>query len=152
MTQQIDPRGPQFAAGLTAVVLSAVLLLAPSPLAVLLLGAQAVLFAVGAVLGVQQTPHSWLFRRWVRPRLSAPREWEDATPPRFAQGVGLAFSVVALAGFLSGLTTVGLVAVGFALGAAVLNAVFGFCLGCEVYLLGRRLLPRGADRTARATP
>jgi hypothetical protein len=27
------------------------------------------------------------------------------------------------------------------LAAAFLNAAFGFCLGCEMYLLGRRLLP-----------
>ena len=29
----------------------------------------------------------------------------------------------------------GCVATGFALVAALLNAVFGFCLGCEMYLL-----------------
>ena len=32
------------------------------------------------------------------------------------------------------------VATGFALIAATLNAVFDFCLGCELYLVGRRLL------------
>jgi hypothetical protein len=32
------------------------------------------------------------------------------------------------------------IATGFALVAATLNAVFDFCLGCEMYLLGRRLL------------
>ena len=39
------------------------------------------------------------------------------------------------------------VAVAFALVAAVLNAVFDFCLGCELYLLGKRLRSRtvGAD-------
>ena len=31
------------------------------------------------------------------------------------------------------------VAVGFALVAALLNALFAFCLGCEVYLLARRI-------------
>ena len=30
------------------------------------------------------------------------------------------------------------------LAAALLNAVFGFCLGCEVYLLIRRVRPGGA--------
>ena len=42
-------------------------------------------------------------------------------------------------GFLTGLDILGLVAVGFALAAAVLNAVFRFCLGCELYLLLKRL-------------
>jgi hypothetical protein len=31
------------------------------------------------------------------------------------------------------------VATGLALAAAFLNAAFGFCLGCELYLLGKRL-------------
>ena len=45
------------------------------------------------------------------------------------------FALVGLAGFLAGATLLGLVAAGFALVAALLNAVFGFCLGCEMYLL-----------------
>lgn len=133
----IDPRGPQLAAGLTALVLVAVLLL-PSPANVALLAAQAVLFAIGALRGVQATPHAWLFRTLVRPRLAPPSEWEAPEPPRFAQAVGLAFAVVGLVAFLAGATVLGQVAVGAALVAALLNAVFAFCLGCEVYLLVRR--------------
>lgn len=134
----IDPRGPQVAAALTAVVLVAVLLL-PSPLSLVLLAAQAVLFAIGAARGVQATPHAWVFRTVVRPRLSPPSEWEAPEPPRFAQAVGLAFAVAGLVALLAGATVLGQVAVGAALVAALLNAVFAFCLGCEVYLLVRRL-------------
>lgn len=134
----IDPRGPQFAAGLTSLVLIGVLLLAPSPVATGLLAAQAVLFAIGAARGVQHTPYSWLFRSLVRPRLGAPGELEDAAPPRFAQAVGLGFAVVGLVGFVAGLDLLGEIAVGFALLAALLNAVFRFCLGCEMYLLLKR--------------
>lgn len=135
----IDPRGPQLAAALTAVVLVAVLLL-PTPYAAALLAVQAVLFAVGAVRGVQATPHAWLFRTLVRPRLAPPTEWEAPEPPRFAQAVGLAFALVGLVAFAAGATVVAQVAVGFALVAALLNAVFAFCLGCEVYLLVRRFI------------
>lgn len=133
----IDPRGPQLTAGITAVVLAVVLLL-PTPAATVLVGVQAVLFAIGATLGVQRTPHAWLFRTLVRPRLAKPTELEDPAPPRFAQAVGLAFTLVALVGYASGVTLLGQVAVGFALVAALLNAVFRFCLGCELYLLLRR--------------
>lgn len=136
----IDPRGPRFAATLTTVVLAAVLLLAPSPVAVALLAAQAVVFAVGATGGVSRTPYAWLFRRFVRPLLAPPLETEDPAPPRFAQTLGLGFAAVALAGLLTGATLVGLVAVGVALAAAFLNSAFGLCLGCEMYLRGRRLL------------
>jgi disulfide bond formation protein DsbB len=133
----IDPRGPQVTAAITAVVLVVVLLL-PSPWAAVLAGVQAVLFAVGATRGVQHTPHAWLFRTVVRPRLSAPHDLEDPAPPRFAQGVGLAFTLVALVGFASGVTLLGQVAIGLALVAALLNAVFGLCLGCELYLILKR--------------
>ena len=134
----IDPRGPRLGAALTSIVLVAVLLLAPSPLGVALLAVQAAIFALGAARGVQHTPYAWLFRSLVRPRLSAPTELEDPAPPRFAQTVGLAFALVALVGFLAGADVVGLVATGFALVAALLNAIFGLCLGCEMYLLFKR--------------
>ena len=138
---QIDPRGPQFSAILTSVVLALSLLTAPGGVGVTLLAVQAVLFAVAVVLGVHHTPAAYLFRTFVRPRLSAPTAPEDPQPPRFAQGVGLVFVVVGLAGYLSGITLLGAVATGFALVAALLNAVFGFCLGCELYLLIRRVVP-----------
>jgi disulfide bond formation protein DsbB len=138
----IDPRGPRLTAGVTALVLVTVLLL-PSPWAAVLAGVQAVLFAIGASRGVQHTPHAWLFRTVLRPRLAPPGELEDPAPPRFAQGVGLAFTLVALVALVvgqsaSGVTLVGQVAIGFALVAALLNAVFGLCLGCEIYLILKR--------------
>ena len=143
----IDPRGPRFTAGVTAAVLGVVLLTAPSAFATALLGVQAAMFAAGAFLGVHRTPLAWVFRVAVRPRLAPPSELEDAAPPRFAQAVGLGFALVALAGYLTGATLLGAVATGAALAAAFLNAAFGFCLGCEMYLLGRRALPA---RTANA--
>lgn len=149
---QIDPRGQRFAAAVTSVVLVAVLL-APERLAIALIALQTVLFAVGAGLGVQRTPHAWVFRKLVRPRLGPPSELEDAAPPRFAQLVGLVFATVALIGFLAGATTVGLVATGFALVAALLNAVVGLCLGCELYLLSLRWSGRSrSDRLESPVP
>lgn len=133
----IDPRGPQFAAGVTALVLIAILGLPPLAALVLTI-AQASLFALGAVRGVQHTPHAWAFKRFIRPRLAAPDELEDPAPPRFAQSVGLLFTLVAIAGYAAGLTVLAQVAIGFALVAATLNAVFRFCLGCEMYLLIKR--------------
>jgi hypothetical protein len=130
----IDPRGPQFVAGLTAVTVAAALVLPPAAGLAVAAG-QAVLFAVGALRGVQHTPQSWLFRTLVRPRLAPPAELEDPAPPRFAQAVGLVFALVAVVGFAAGGPFVAQVALGMALAAAVLNAVFRFCLGCEMYLL-----------------
>lgn len=141
-TPGIDPRGPQFAATLTSVVLVAVLLLAPGPVATALLAAQAVVFALGAGRGIQRGPYAWLFGTLVRPRIGAPAELEDPAPPRFAQTVGLAFAAVGLIGLLAGVEALALAAVGLALVAALLNAVFRFCLGCEMYLLLKRITAR----------
>jgi hypothetical protein len=143
MNQPIDPRGPQLNAALTSVVLAVTLLTAPATLGLALLAVQAGLFGTGAFLGVRRTPAAYLFRTVVRPRLGAPTHLEDPRPPRFAQVVGLVFALVALVGYLSGATLLGAVATGLALAAALLNAAFGFCLGCELYLLLARLRSNG---------
>ena len=150
MKSQIDPRGPQFNAMLTSVVLALTLITAPDTIGIVLLAVQTALFATAVVLGVQRTPAAYLFKTLVRPRLAAPAHLEDPQPPRFAQGVGLVFAAVGLVGYLSGANLLGAVATGFALAAALLNAVFGFCLGCEIYLLikrltGPRVVPVGTD-------
>jgi hypothetical protein len=150
-SSQIDPRGARFTAGVTSVVLAAILLTAPAAAGIALLVAQTVFFAIGAVRGVQHTPTAYVFRKLVRPRLAPPSHLEDAAPPRFAQTVGLAFAVTALAGYLSGATLLGAIATGFALVAALLNAVFGFCLGCELYLLVRRFAPTTKNAAPAAT-
>ncbi|GAA1532174.1 DUF4395 domain-containing protein [Kribbella lupini] len=135
VTPQVDPRGLRFAAALTTVVLALTLILNnPWPLAV-----QAVVFAVSVVFGVQASPYGQLFKRLVRPRLGKPKELEDAAPPRFAQLVGLVFAVLGLIGYFSGVEVLGVVATGFALVAAFVNAAVGLCLGCEAYLLIQRI-------------
>jgi hypothetical protein len=148
---QIDPRGPRFTAGVTLVLFAVVLLTAPAAVGAVLLSVQVAFFAIGAGRGVQYTPTAYVFKRFVRPRLAAPDHLEDAAPPRFAQTVGLVFSVVALVGYATGATLLGQIFAGFALVAATLNAVFGFCLGCELYLLGLRLLKRDAPSAKNTT-
>ncbi len=143
MTGGIDPRGPRFTASVTAVLL-AVVLVVSEPVATALVAVQALFFAIGVGMGVQRTPTGLFFRTLIRPRLTPPADLEDPAPPRFAQLVGLAFAVVALVGYLTGAVVVAQVAVGFALLAALLNAVFGLCLGCELYLLGARASRRPA--------
>lgn len=130
----IDPRGPRFAATVTTLVLATVLVTGSGPL----LAAQTAVFAVGAFAGLQYSPYGWLYRTWVRPRIGPPTELESPRPPRFAQGVGFVFGAVGSLGYLTGTTWLGLAATGCALAAAFLNAAFGYCLGCEMYLLLRR--------------
>ena len=137
---RVDPRALRFNAALTSLVLAAALL-APEPVAVTLLTAQAAVFALSAFVDLRLSPYSLLFRAVVAPRLDAPGELEDSRPPRFAQVVGLVFALVGLVGLLAGATALFYVATAFALVAALLNATVGLCLGCEMYLLARRIQP-----------
>ncbi|BDZ42562.1 hypothetical protein GCM10025865_18610 [Paraoerskovia sediminicola] len=139
---QIDARGPRFGAALTSVLLAVALLLGASTAGLVVLTVVAAGFAVGAVRGAQHTWQGWVFRTLVRPRIGAPSEVEDPRPPRFAQQVGFAITGI---GAVLGVTVTLMavpVAAAIALVAAVLNAVFGLCLGCELYVLGRRLRTR----------
>lgn len=128
----IDPRGPRFGAAVTTAVLAVVLLTGNA----WLLAAQAVVFALGAR---DRSPYAALYKRFLKPRLGPPHELEDAAPPRFAQTVGLAFALVGVLGAVTGLEAIFLAATAAALAAAFLNAAFGFCLGCEMYLTYKKL-------------
>ncbi|MET7421042.1 DUF4395 domain-containing protein [Dactylosporangium sp. NPDC005555] len=132
----LDPRGPRFSAGITAIVFVVVLLTGNGWLAL----AQAVIFAIGAY-DPRLTPYGLLYRYLVAPRLAPPTEREDGAPVRFAQAVGLLFAVLTVIGYLAGPAALGIVGASFALVAAFLNAVFGLCLGCEAYLLIKRMRP-----------
>ncbi|WP_405813592.1 DUF4395 domain-containing protein [Streptomyces sp. NBC_01390] len=134
----IDVRGPRFGAAVTAVVLAVVLVTGSA----WLLAWQTLAFALGAAGGVGRSPYGLLFRRVIRPRLGPPTEFEAPEPPRFAQTVGLVFAGVGLAGYALGVEWLGIAATGAALAAAFLNAAFGYCLGCEMYLVVRRVTPR----------
>lgn len=179
---RIDPRGPRFAASITAVLLLVATVFAltgasttaqtfgwfayqpladatfsPSFEAVLarrvldtgflLTLAAAALFLWG-VLSPSTHPWSVLFRTLVRPRLSAPADLEDPRPPRFAQGVGLFVVGIGLILHLLGVPWALPIATAAAFFAAFLNAVFGYCLGCQIYLLLQRAGVIGRARHA----
>lgn len=140
----IDPRGPRFVAAVVSVLGIVGLLLGTGPGALVVLALLAVSFGLGVVRGVTGTWQSWVFRRFVRPRFAPPDELEDPRPPRFAQLVGLVISGVGLVLGLAGVPAGIPVAAALVLVASVLNAAFGLCLGCELYLLGLRPRARRA--------
>jgi uncharacterized protein DUF4395 len=139
-TAQVDVRGPQFTAWVTTGVLVATLFTAAfSPItAAVVLGFQAVVFAIGAWRGPRQHPYGLIFGRLVLPRLGPVSEREPVPPLKFAQLVGFVFAAIGVVGFASGIQLLGLLATGFALVAAFLNAAFGICLGCQIYPLVAR--------------
>ncbi|WP_460774983.1 DUF4395 domain-containing protein [Microbacterium sp. GXF7504] len=162
---RIDARGPRFAATITAVLLLVDVLLglvgpAATPAlasaslaeraldpAFLLLGVIVLLFAWG-VLAPRTAPWGVLYRTVVQPRLRPASEFEDPRPPRFAQGVGLFVTVVGLVLQLVGVPWGLPIAAAAAFVAAFLNAAFGLCLGCQLYLLLQRVGLVGRARAA----
>lgn len=137
-TRSVDPRGLRFSAALSTLVL-AIVLVTENPY---LLGFQVLVFGLGTALGPAKSPYGLLFRWLIRPRLAPPDETEPEAPPRFAQAVGLAFTVVALVAYLLAASLLGAIAIGLALAAAFVNAAFGLCVGCEMYVLLLRLFRR----------
>ena len=143
----IDPRGPRFGAGISAVLLLITVglgLVGGTPatlvdrilqLAFLLLLAISLVFAWGAFAGIARHPYGWLFRKLIRPRLKPPIELEDPAPPTFAQGIGFAVTIVGVALHLVGVPYAIVVAAALAFVAAFLNSVFAYCIGCQLYLL-----------------
>ncbi len=147
----IDPRGPRFGAGITGVLLLVVIGLALTPglelAATGLLGAIVAVFAWGAFAGIKRHPYGFLFKKLVRPRLNPPADLEDPAPPTFAQGVGFVITGIGFVlSFVLGPIAL-VVAAAAAFVAAFLNSVFGYCLGCQIYLLlvrGGVIRPKGA--------
>jgi hypothetical protein len=141
MSETVDPRGVRFTASITGVILTLALITESWRV----MAAQTALFALCAFAGLKANPWGYVFRRTVRPRLTPidPAEREDPAPVRFAQGVGLVFALLATIGYAAGWTVLGIGANVLTLAAVLLNAVFGYCLGCHMYLAIRRLDPTG---------
>lgn len=141
MSVQIDSRGPRFVATITAIVLLVVLLLALNSYtnaALILYSVVFIVFAYAAIRGAQHHPLGLLFARVIRPRLRRTGQPEDSAPPTFAQGVGAVISGLGIALSLIGLPLALEISAALAFVAAFLNGVFGYCLGCQMYLLLRR--------------
>ena len=138
----IDARGPRYTAAITTVVLSTALVTESN----LIIGFQFAVFLLAVLFGLRRSVYGFIYRNLIQPRLSGPVPSESEAAPRFAQLVGALFAAAALLGGLTGNTTVFLIATSFALGAAFLNAAFGFCLGCQFYLILLRAKSRITSR------
>ena len=127
----IDARGPRYTAAITTLVLSAALVTESN----LIIGFQFVVFLTAVLFGLRKSLYGFIYRNVIQPRLSGPVPSENEAAPRFAQLIGALFAATAFVGGVTGNSVVFLTATSFALAAAFLNAAFGFCLGCQFYLL-----------------
>lgn len=142
----IDVRGPRFGAAITSIVLGTALVV-QGGLGVGLVAWQWLAFAVSTVAGLRFSPYGNLFR-WAKRRfdLGPAPATEPEAPPRFAQACGLAVSSVALVAFALSAWSVAWVAVGVVLALSLLLATTGICVGCELHVLGTRLVARARER------
>ena len=134
----IDARGPRYSAAITSFVLSLALITESS----YVIGFQFAVFLSAVLFGLRRSIYGFIYRNLIQPRLKGAVPSEDQRAPRFAQLIGALFAFVALLGGVTGNSSVFLIATSFALGAAFLNAAFGFCLGCQIYLILLRLTKR----------
>jgi len=141
--EQIDPRGPRFGAAIinvfSIIIFFFALDKATEAIAQSLLAIVWVSFLWGTLLGNSKHPFGIFYKKVVRPKLAAPKELEDARPPRFAQFVGL---VVTSLGFVLLALNVPFgiaIAAGALFAASTLQAYFAFCIGCQMYLGLRRI-------------
>jgi hypothetical protein len=156
---QLDPRGPRFGAGITSVLMLVVIYLsleptswfayAPTsgtsfapgvnPLAVWVMGFSVAMFTIGSTLGPAKHPFSYLYKFTLRKFLKAPTYLEPSKPVHFAQVTGLVVTGSGLSLHLMGVPNALPIASAFAFLAAFVNAVFAYCIGCQMYLGLKRL-------------
>jgi hypothetical protein len=131
MSQFVDVRATRFAGALTMVGGAVAAVFALWWLA----AALALVLLLSAWGGPRLNLWGFLYRRLVAPRLSrpTPAQLEPQRPPRFANLLGgLFLSGAAVAGLL-GAVWLTVVLAGIVSFLALLNAAFGYCLGCRMY-------------------
>ena len=108
-------------------------------LALGVMGFAVVMFTFGSVLGPARHPYSYLYKFTLRKFLKAPAYLEPATPVHFAQVIGLVITGLGLTLGLFGVPYALPIAAAAAFMAAFVNAVFAYCIGCQMYLGLKRL-------------
>jgi hypothetical protein len=96
-------------------------------------------FVARVLTGPKLSPLGQLSVRVLTPLLRTEPRPVAGPPKRFAQGMGVAFSVTAAVLALGfGLRGAAYVTLGLLISAAVLESVFGLCLGCKIFGLLKR--------------
>jgi len=90
-------------------------------------------FVARVLTGPTLSPLGQLVTRVITPRLRIPERPVAGPPKRFAQGIGVAFSVTALLLTGLGYWTAAEVMLGLLATAALLESALGLCLGCKTF-------------------
>jgi Domain of unknown function (DUF4395) len=148
--KMVDPRQPRMGQAITGSVLVIGFVLAFPPV----LPALAAVLGAASLLGPRANPYAHLFRLARRTfRFGPPAELEEAAPPRFANTLGFLFLTAASIAYYGFGWKVAAWSLGLLVAAlALLAAVTGLCVGCEAFVIGRRILTRGRVATRLTVP
>jgi hypothetical protein len=103
-----------------------------------ILGLLASQLAIGLLFGRRYCIPCLLYFEVIQPRIGE-GPIEDSRPPRFANVVGAVFLSAATISYLVGWSTLGLALGLIVAGLALLAAITGLCVGCEIYRFAARL-------------
>jgi hypothetical protein len=93
-------------------------------------------FVARVLTGPRLSPLGQLVTRVITPRLRVAPRWVPGPPKRFAQGVGVAFSMTAaVLTFGFGAFGAAQVVLGVLAAAALLESALGLCLGCKAFAM-----------------
>jgi hypothetical protein len=97
-------------------------------------------FVARVLTGPKLSPLGQLVTRGITPRLRVAPKFVPGPPKRFAQAIGVVFSVTAAVLALGfGQTTAAYIVLGLLAVAAILESVFALCLGCKVFAVLMRI-------------
>jgi len=96
-------------------------------------------FIARVLTGPSLSPLGQLMTRVVTPRLRVAARPVPGPPKRFAQGIGVTFSVAALILTILGYWGAAQIVLGMLAAAALLESVFALCLGCKAFALLMRV-------------
>lgn len=127
----VHPMAPRFAQAITG-VLCVEGIVFDQPAAIV----AALALVVVALVAPRYSPVGWVFRQVARPS----DRMEPAAPTRFSQVLAVLFLTASAVLLLTGFETAGWVLAGMVAALALLSAITGICVGCEIYrvVLSRR--------------
>ena len=137
----VDPRSPRLGQAITGTALGLAFVLrwpVVIPVVAAVLGG-------ASLLGSRANLYGHVFR-WAKRafRLGPPAYMEEAAPPRFSNTLGFLFTAAAtVAHYGLGATGLAWTLTVVVSALALLAAVTGLCVGCELYVLTRRVATRG---------
>lgn len=142
--QQVDSNVPRGKAALHAILPAIAFLLGGRPAGVLAAAVGAAM-AASVIGGPRYSVIGLIYRKAIAPlfKLGAGKP-EALAPHRFAEMVGAAFLLVAGSFYLLGQEAIGGTLALVVVALATLNAAAGICVGCQMYVLVKRLTARRA--------